>query len=321
MRLIDKLMAAAAVTALSASAAMAADIAVIGGMNSDQFWNKIKKGVDDARLVVEANGGTVNYLRMQSYDNFAADAAEIIRVAISQNPDGLAVPDWVYESQDGPIKEAIAAGIKVVLFNAGTLEKAQELGAMNYIGSDEYVAGRAGGDKLVALGAKKGVCINTLPGTANIEARCKGMIDAMTEAGAAGEQLPMPSTAFGDPAAIAEGVKAYLTQNADIDGALTIGAGEADAAAVGIEQAGKTGQVHLGSFDFNEATLDRIKNGGQAFAIDQQPYLQSLLAVTLLAGHIDFGTVLPTAPLLTGPGIIDASNVDATIAGVQVGAR
>ena len=307
--------------ALSATSVMAANIVIIGGMNSDQFWNKIKKGVDDARLVVEANGGKVDYLRMQSYDNFAADAADIIRTAISQHPDGLAVPDWVYESQDPAIQEAIAAGIKVILFNAGTLDKARELGAMNYVGSDEYIAGKAGGDQLVKLGAKKGVCVNTLPGTANIEARCKGMMDAMAAAGASAEELPLPSTSFGDPAAIAEAVKAYLTEHADVDGALTIGAGEVDAAAVGIEQAGKTGAVKLGSFDFNEATLDRIKGGTQAFAIDQQPYLQSLIAIELLASNVDFGTDLPTAPVLTGPGIIDAANVDATIAGVKIGAR
>jgi simple sugar transport system substrate-binding protein len=321
MKTLKKMMATAAVLAVSATAALAADIAVIGGKNDDAFWNKIKKGVDDARLVVEANGGKVNYLRMQSYDNFAADSAEIIRTAISQKPQGLAVPDWVYDSQDPAIKEAIAAGIKVILFNAGTWDKAKELGALNYIGSDEYVAGRAGGEYLVKQGAKNGICINTLPGTANIEARCKGMIDAMTEAGAKAEQLPLPSTSFGDPVAIAEAVKATLTSKPEIDGALAIGAGEADASAIGIAQAGKTGQVKLGCFDFNEATLGRIKSGEQAFAIDQQPYLQSLLAITLLAGHIDFGTDLPTRPVLTGPGIVDGSNVDATIAGVKIGAR
>ena len=321
MTLMKTLIKAATFGALMTTSAMAADIVVIGGMNSDQFWNKIKKGVDDARLVVEANGGKVDYLRMQSYDNFAADAADIIRTAISQHPQGIAVPDWVFESQDPAIQEAIAAGIKVILFNAGTEDKARELGALNYIGTDEYTAGLAGGDNLVKMGVKKGVCVNTLPGTANIEARCKGMMDAMAKAGASAEELPLPSTSFGDPAAIAEAVKAYLTEHADVDGALTIGAGEADAAAVGIEQAGLTGKVKLASFDFNDATLDRIKTGSQAFAIDQQPYLQSLLAVELLAGYIDFGTLLPTAPVLTGPGIIDSANVDATIAGVKIGAR
>ncbi|MDB5554300.1 MAG: Inositol transport system sugar-binding protein [Rhizobium sp.] len=315
------LVASVALTVGIASGATAAKIAIIGGMNSDQFWNKIKKGVDDARAVVEANGGTVDYLRMQSYDNFAADSADIIRTAISQKPDGIAVPDWVFESQDPAIKEAIAAGIKVILFNAGTLDKAKELGAINYIGSDEYIAGVAGGEQLLKLGSKKGVCINTLPGTANIESRCKGMIDAMTKGGGTAEQLPLPTTAFGDPVAISEAIKAYVLEKSDIDGALTIAAADADAAAIGIEQAGKLGKVKLGSFDFNEAALTRIKDGKQDFAIDQQPYLQSLLAVTLLASHIDFGTALPTAPILTGPGIVDSSNVDATIAGVKIGAR
>lgn len=320
-KLATILVASVALTVGAAGVASAAKIAVIGGMNSDAFWNKIKKGVDDARTVVEANGGTVDYLRMQSYDNFAADSADIIRTAISQKPDGIAVPDWVFESQDPAIKEAIAAGIKVILFNAGTLDKAKELGAINYVGSDEYLAGVAGGEQLLKLGSKKGVCINTLPGTANIEARCKGMIDAMTKGGATAEQLPLPTTAFGDPVAISEGIKAYLLEKGDIDGALTIAAADADAAAIGVEQAGKTETVKLGSFDFNETALTRIKDGKQAFAIDQQPYLQSLLAVTLLASSIDFGTALPTAPVLTGPGIVDASNVDATIAGVKIGAR
>jgi simple sugar transport system substrate-binding protein len=46
-----------------------------------------------------------------------------------------------------------------------------------------------------------------------------------------------------------------------------------------------------------------------------------LLGVTLLASIIDYGAALPTAPVLTGPGIVDASNIDATLAGVEKGAR
>ncbi|PHR92227.1 MAG: sugar ABC transporter substrate-binding protein [Blastopirellula sp.] len=313
--------AIAVVFAATATVAMAADIAIIGGKADDAFWNKIKKGIDDARLVVEANGGSVDYLRLQSYDNFAADAAEIIRVAIAKKPDGIAVPNWVPESQDGPIKEAIAAGIKVILFNGGSGKKAKELGAINYVGAAEYPAGRAAGQYMVDAGVEKGLCINTLPGTTVAEERCKGFIDAMTEAGKSAEQLPLPTTTHGDPAAVAEAVKAYLTQNPDIGGGITMGASEADAAAVGIAQAGKTGSFVLGSFDFNEATLSRIQHGEQAFAIDQQPYLQPLLAIQILASAIDFGTNLPTAPILTGPGIIDASNVEATLAGVKLGAR
>ncbi len=57
-------------------------------------------------------------------------------------------------------------------------------------------------------GQKNVLCINTLPGTANIEARCKGVIDGMTAKGGKAEQLPLPSTSFGDPTAVAEAIKA-----------------------------------------------------------------------------------------------------------------
>jgi simple sugar transport system substrate-binding protein len=307
--------------AMPASVAMAANIAVVGGKNDDAFWNLIKKGLDDASLVVKANGGSVNYLRLQSYDNFAPDVVQLIRTAISQKVDGLVIPDWVPEAEDPAIQEAIKAGITVVLMNAGGHDRAIKLGAINYIGSDEYIAGVAGGNYFAKHGKKNVICVNTVPGTANLEARCKGIIDGITKKGGAGKQLPLPATSFGDPTAVAEAIKATLLKDQSIDGLITISAADADSAAIGIGQAGKTGSVMLGSFDLNQSGLSRIKGASQGFAIDQQPYLQSLLAVTLLASAIDFGANLPTAPVLTGPGIVDVSNLEATQAGVKKGAR
>lgn len=46
----------------------------IGGSNDDAFWNIIKKGLDDASPAIVANGGSLNYLRLVSYDNFAVRA-------------------------------------------------------------------------------------------------------------------------------------------------------------------------------------------------------------------------------------------------------
>ena len=56
MKLVKTLAKVLATIALvaSGSMAMAADIAVIGGSNDDAFWNKIKKGLDDATPAVVA---------------------------------------------------------------------------------------------------------------------------------------------------------------------------------------------------------------------------------------------------------------------------
>ena len=77
----------------------------------------------------------------------------------------------------------------------------------------------------------------------------------------------------------------------------------------------------LGTFDLSPSVLDRIKGGTQLMAIDQQPYLQSFLATTMLAAAIDFGTEVTSNPVLTGPAIIDSSNIDPVLAGVKAGAR
>ena len=290
-----------AALAFGALSAQAANIAVVGGSNDDAFWNLIKKGLDDATPGIVANGGSVNYLRLVNYDNFAPDVVGLIRTAISQKVDGLVIPNWVPEAEDPAIKDAIAAGIKVILMNAGGAEKAKELGAINYVGSDEYVAGVAGGEYFAGKGKKNVICINTIPGAANLEARCKGVGDGIAKSGGKSTQLPLPSTSFGNATAIAEAIKAELLKDATIDGAITIGGADADAAAIGIQQASVGDKVMLGSFDLNKAGLDRIKGGTQGFAIDQQPYLQGYLATSLLAAHIDFGTNLPTFPVLTGP--------------------
>jgi simple sugar transport system substrate-binding protein len=200
----------------------------------------------------QANGGSVTYLQLQTYDNLGPDAAQLVRTAISQGVDGIAVPNWVPEAEDEAIKAAIDAGIKVILINAGNIDKAKELGAVNYVGSDEYLAGVAGGEYFGEHGQKNVICVNTVPGAANLEARCKGVVGGVAGKGGAAKQLPLPATSFGNPTAVAEAIKATLLQDGSIDGVITISATDADSAAIGIAQAGKTDSVKLGTFDLNQ---------------------------------------------------------------------
>ncbi|TNC46717.1 sugar ABC transporter substrate-binding protein [Rubellimicrobium rubrum] len=322
MRLRALLAATALVGFATAAAAQdGANIFVVGGKSDDPFWSIVKRGAEDAGLVVQAQGGSVTWLGPQTYDNLGADAADLIRTAISQSPDAIVAPDWVPEAMDDAFKTAVDAGIPVIIYNAGGFAKAEELGAMNYIGSDDSEAGRAGGAYLAEHGAKNVICVNTIPGAASLEARCQGIAEGMAENGGISTQLPLPASSFGNPTAVAEAIKAVLLKDDTVDGLVTISAGDADSAAIAVSQAGVGDRVALGTFDMNQGTLDRIKAGDQLFAIDQQPYLQGYLAVSLLNGYVNYGLDVPTAPILTGPGIVDSSNIEATIAGVAAGAR
>ena len=313
----------ASVLALCATAVLAegVTIAVVGGRADDPFFAKVKRGIDDATLVVEAHGGTVNYMMLQTYDNIGGDAANLVRTAIAQGASVIAVPNWVPDAQDEAIKAAMEAGIPVILYNSGGAEKAAELGAINYIGNEEYPAGLAAGNYFGTHDAMNVICVNTVPGAQNLEDRCRGVSDGIAAVGGVSTQLPLPASAFGDPTAVAEAIKASLLTDTTIDGVITISAGDANSAAIGIEQAGFTATVSLASFDMDGAGLDRIAAGTQLFAVDQQPWLQGFLAVSMADAYVSFGTAIASAPVLTGPGIVDAANVAATIAGAAAGYR
>ena len=317
------LTSAVAAVPLAATTAHAdgAKVVVVGGKADDLFFAKIKKGIDDAALVVKAHGGSVTYLQLQTYDNIGGDAANLIRTAISQHPSIIAAPDWVADTEDEAYKAALAAHIPILLYNAGGAEKAKELGAVNFIGNEENIAGLAGGEYFGTHGARNVICVNTVPGAGNLEARCQGIADGIAKQGGKSKELPLPASSFGNPTAVAEAIKATLLKDHTIDGVVAVGAADANSIANGIQQAGLTAKVKLGAFDMDETNLDRIKDGTQLFAIDQQPWLQGFLAVSLSDAYANYGLEVASAPILTGPGIVDSSNIDTTLAGAKAGYR
>lgn len=306
---------------VGAAEAAGAKIFVIGGKPDDPFWSIVKRGAEDAGKVVAAQGGSVTWLGPQNYDNLGVDAAELIRQAIAQGATAVVGPDWVPDAMDPAFKAVVDKKIPLVIYNAGGIEAADRLGAMNYVGAVDYKAGVAGGDYLGKNGGKSGVCINSLPGAANIEAYCKGFGEGITKAGGKADTLPLPATAEGNVTAVAQAIKAYLLQHGDVDSVFTTANLDAVGAVQGIAQAGKTGKVKVCGVNFDQAILAQIDAGTQACAIDQQGYQQGYYAVSILNGYVNYGLTIPTREILTGPGVVDKVNIKATLDGAKQGTR
>ena len=298
-----------------------AKIFVIGGKADDPFWSIVKRGAEDAGIVAKARGGSVTWLAPQNYDNLGPDAAELIRQAISQHADAIVAPDWVPAAEDPAFKSVKDAGIPFIVYNAGGLEAADRLSALNYVGAVDYKAGVAGGEYVGKHGSKTGLCVNSLPGAANIEDYCRGFKDGITSAGGKAEVLPLPATAEGNVTAVTQAVRAYLLQHQAIDSVFTTANLDAVGAAQAVAQSGKAGKVQICGVNFDEAILSQISAGTQACAVDQQGYQQGFYAVSILNGYVNYGLTIPTREILTGPGVVDASNIKATLAGAKQGAR
>jgi simple sugar transport system substrate-binding protein len=236
LKSLMKAMVATAALALGASPAMAhgAKIVVIGGKPDDPFWSKVKKGADEAGLVLKASGGSVIWLGPATYDNLGPDAAKMIRTALSQHPTAIVGPDRGPEAEDDAFKEVVAAHVPLVIYDSGGMDAAKRLGAMNFVGNEEYTAGLGGGDYYGAHGAKNVLCVNTLPGATNTEERCKGIADAIAKNGGKSSQLPLPSSSFGNPTAVSQAIEAALLKNPSVDSVITISAPDANSAASAI---------------------------------------------------------------------------------------
>ncbi len=312
--------AATSFSAVANNSAEGVHVVVMGGAPSDSFWSVVKNGTLDAGLAIENSGGKVTVLSMPNYDNFDADAAKLVDKMLTLNPSAVVIPDWVPAAMNEGIKKLKDAGVIVVLYNSGQGE-VENVGAEIYIGSDDYVAGTMAGEAMAAAGKKNVVCVNTLPGLANIEARCKGVSDAVKAAGGKSENLNLPSSSFGNATAVTQAVKAAITKDTTIDGLVTIGDADADSVTEAIAQAGVIETVLHGGINVNEQSLNRVKDGTQFFAIDQQGYAQGYYATSYAFQLAAYAISLPIKELLSGPSLINAENVDKVLAGAKGGRR
>lgn len=268
----------------------------------DSFWCVVEQGISDA---AEELGVNVTVLGPDSFD--LDRVAALIEEAVAGQPDGLGVTvtDPVLFAE--PINRALEAGIPVVAYNAGSGPQADNIAYMTYIGQDEYAGGYQGGQRLAALGGTRAVCVNHQVGHTALDRRCQGFTDAMAEAGIEAEVLGITN----DPAESQTIINDYYTANPETDIFLTLGPNGANPFYAFLEAAGLgAGDVAHGTFDLSPEIVAHIKDGTTLFGIDQQPYLQGYMTVQWLTWNIRFGFT-PAGPITpTGPGFVDASNVE-----------
>lgn len=263
----------------------------------DAFWGLVKKGAEAAAAKDDVD---LTY----ASDPDAAGQAELVRDAVRDGVDGIALTLAKPDAMKGPIAQAKAADIPVVGLNSGNDAWHSE-GVLEFFGQDESVAGRAVGEKLDELKAKHALCVIHERGNVALEARCAGVKKTFTG------QTDMLYVDGTDMTGVSAAVTVRLKQDPSIDEVVMMGADFALAAVKSVKAAGSRAKV--ATFDLNQDLVKAVQSGDVQFAVDQQPYLQGYLAVDSLwlyktNGNISGGGV---APVLTGPAFVTKTNVGA----------
>ncbi|HLV97744.1 MAG TPA: sugar ABC transporter substrate-binding protein [Ktedonobacterales bacterium] len=273
---------------------------ITNGQTSDPFWQVVKNGVDQA---AKDMGVQAIY---EAPNPFSADAmSQLIDAAVATQPDGLVVsiPDCAGLSP--AISRVQLVDIPVISINSGS-DCATKLGLLNHIGEDSYQAGLAGGQKLVAEGAKHVLCINPAVGDTDSDNRCRGVKDALTKAGGQSSVLAIDPT---NPSQAQQKIQEQLTQGSSFDALIAVNPSSATIAMAALQQLGQAGQILLATFDVSSAVLQAIQQGTILFAIDQQPYLQGYLPIVLLTLYKTNLDSVTTPIINTGPVFVTKDNV------------
>ncbi|MCW2701212.1 MAG: Monosaccharide transporter substrate-binding protein family [Blastococcus sp.] len=268
---------------------------VTHGSAGDAFWDVVQNG---AKAAGKDLGITVDY---QS-DGDPQRQAQLIDAAVNQEVDGIVVsmanPDALQDS----VEAAVAAGIPVVTINSGG-ERSAEFGAIGHVGQDETIAGQGAGRQLARAGAENVLCVVHEAGNIGLEQRCSGASKGL------GSEVNTLQVDVNDLQAAQSTITSQLQSDPGIDAVLTLNSAVAAVAVAAAEDAGS--QAQIATFDLNEAVITGIQDGTITFAVDQQQYEQGYLPIVMLELYAEnLNTVGGGQPVLTGPGIVDADNVD-----------
>jgi simple sugar transport system substrate-binding protein len=268
---------------------------VTHGSAGDAFWDVVQKGAEAAGKEL---GVSVDY---QS-DGDPQRQSQLIQAAVNQKVDGVVVsmanPDAVQSS----VQAAVAAGIPVVTINSGAQESAA-FGAIGHVGQDETIAGQGAGQRLAQDGAKNVLCVVHEAGNIGLEQRCDGASQGL------GAKVKILQVDINDLQGAQSTITSQLQSDPSIDGVLALNSAVASVAAAAASDAGSGAEI--GTFDLNGDVIAAIKDGSIAFAVDQQQYEQGYLPIVMLKLYAqNRNTVGGGRPVLTGPAIVDAKNVD-----------
>ncbi|MBC3193055.1 substrate-binding domain-containing protein [Pseudonocardia sp. C8] len=272
----------------------------------DTFWDKIRAGAEDAARLHNID---LKY----SNNEQGPEQATLVQNAVDSKVHGLAV---TLSSADAVIpvaKKAADAGIPVVAFNQG-LDQYKQAGAKMYFGSDESLAGQTVGQKLTQMNpGGKTLCVIQAQGSVALETRCAGVKKGYANT----ENIQVNGA---DLPSVQQTLNAKLAEDRSISNIVTLGAPIAMAALQAQQGTGSTARI--ATFDLNQDAAKAIQDGKIAFSVDQQPYVQGYLAVESLWLNLSNGNDIGGGkPTLTGPSIVDSSNIGQILPYTQANKR
>jgi simple sugar transport system substrate-binding protein len=265
------------------------------------FWEVVIRGMNDAAKLL---GVKAVYLGPEKFS--IKEVVDMLEGAIARKPHGIAVTITAVEPLDRPVRRAIELGIPVIAMNVKDPRPPEKaIPYLCYVGTDQYLTGVYAARRILReYTPKRAVAGIQEVGHIGLEARAKGFMDVLGEKGVPVEKLDITT----DIAKGVEILRSYLVRHPDTDTIFTTTRAGAESSVKVIEEQKLAGKVRLVNTDLSPTIINAIKKGTMIATAEQQQYLQGYLPILYLYTYNKYG-LCPTGDVLTGPFIVDKSNV------------
>ena len=248
-----------------------------------------------------------------------ATQVQLIDDAIAAEADGIAVCAYLDDDEYNDVaSRARASGIAFASAAApppGSVLRSPDDLFLFRTGADERAAGTLTARRLLSMGVGGRVLVlNHLPDDVTCRHRADSQRDALEKHGVKVALVERDMDARGQSQALLD----QLQRHPDTEAATSVCAAPDPLLAVKA-LSGRDDLVITG-YDLLGESLAAIRDGRQAFSIDQQQFWRGYAPVMLLTHYIRYGLRQPSH-FLTGPAIVDASNVEQVAALVEQGYR
>lgn len=267
-----------------------------------RFFEPVKKGMSDAAKMMEVE---CDFLGTEGVD--IAAQAKMVRQAVADGYNGIALNIIDPEAFDAVIREAIEKGVPVVGFNVD--DHATPNARLSSVNQQLYEAGESLAEHLLPHIPDNAHILMTMhdKGVSALEDRLRGQQAVLKKKNVRWTVIVTGN----DSVKGAEVIADALRENPDIRIVLGTGQSDTEAAGRAIEKYFPDKGCWSAGFDLSAETLRLIQQGHIRCTVDQQPYIQGFYPVIQLTLYLRYG--IAPSDIDAGAAIIDKSNVEQVI--------
>lgn len=268
----------------------------------EDFFKPVQRGMREAAemMDVECTFTGTKGVDLQSQ-------ASMVRKAVADGYDGVALNIIDPVAFDGVVREAIDNGVPVVSFNID--DNNTPNARLSAVCQNFYEAGRTLGREAAKFIPDNSKILMTIhsEGISALNDRLRGAQDVLMEKG-----IMWKVVVSGNEREKAVGVIAgELRENPEINIVLGTGLADTEAAGLVIESNYKDKGYISAGFDLSSDILRLVSAGTIKFTIDQQPYIQGFYPVIQLTLYCRYG-IMPS-DMDVGAALITRDNVESVI--------